>query len=167
MNQISEQQVVYVRLADWSNPSDGVLVVALLDAYARDPMGGNIPLSNHARDNLANAMASMPGAFSAIGYLQDKPVALANCFTTLSTFSCKPLINIHDLAVLAEARHRGVGQQMLSFVEAEAHRRGACKITLEVLSGNSVARRSYERFGFQPYALDEITGHALFMQKVL
>jgi len=43
--------------------------------------------------------------------------------------------------------------------------RGCCKLTLEVLTGNLVALRSYERFGFAPYALDPAAGQASFMQK--
>jgi len=77
------------------------------------------------------------------------------------------LINIHDLAVIPEARGQGVGQQMLAFVEREANARGACKITLEVLTGNDTARRSYERFGFAAYKLDDTSGHAVFLQKML
>lgn len=157
--------VLTVRLADWSNPDDGQIVVDLLNHYAQDPMGGAAPLKQYVKDNLPQAMAATPGAFSAIGFLNDKPVALANCFSTLSTFACKPIINIHDLAVLPAARGRGVGQKMLAFVEEEAKKRDACKITLEVLTGNVVARKVYERFGFAAYTLDETTGHALFLQK--
>lgn len=154
-----------IRLADWSNPDDGLAVVNLLNAYAEDPMGGAAPLSVYAKENLPAAMAATPGAFSAIGFQAGNPVALANCFTTLSTFACKPIINIHDLAVLPQSRGSGVGQKMLGFVEEHAQQVGACKITLEVLTGNERARRSYSRFGFEAYTLDETTGHALFLQK--
>ncbi len=164
MNTDSELKLE-IRCADWSNPKDGEAVVMLLNAYAEDPMGGESPLSDYARANLPAAMASTPGAFSAIGYLDGQPVALANCFTTLSTFACKPIVNIHDLAVLPDARGRRAGQQMLAFVESEAKAIGACKITLEVLTGNDRARRSYEHFGFEAYTLDDTTGHALFLQK--
>jgi len=156
-----------IRLVDWENQEDCQTVVSLLDAYAKDPMGGSAPSTQYVRDNLATSMAATPGAFSAVGFLNDKPVALANCFTTLSTFACKPIVNIHDLAVLPQARGRGVGQQMLSFVEQEASRLGACKVTLEVLTGNAIARTAYERFGFVACTLDESTGHAVFLQKTV
>ena len=154
-----------IRLADWSNPEDGLTVVNLLDSYAQDPMGGAAPLSEFSKKNLPRAMAVTPGAFSVIGFQGETPVALANCFTTLSTFACKPIINIHDLAVVSHSRGSGVGQQMLAFVEEHARIVGACKITLEVLTGNDRARRSYARFGFEAYTLDDTTGHALFLQK--
>ena len=154
-----------IRLADWSNPDDGLVVVNLLNAYAQDPMGGGAPLSAYAKQNLPAAMAATPGAFSVIGFQAGKPVALANCFTTLSTFACKPIVNIHDLAVLPQSRGSGIGQKMLGFVEERARQAGACKITLEVLTGNERARRSYSHFGFEAYTLDDTTGHALFLQK--
>lgn len=154
-------------IAQWEDARDCEAVIDLLDDYARDPMGGAAALSDFARQNLVQTLASMPGAFSVIGRQDDKPVALANCFTSLSTFACKPLINIHDLSVVFDARGRGVGQRLLSFIEDEARSRGACKVTLEVLTGNELARRSYERFGFTAYTLDESTGHAIFLQKAL
>ena len=160
-------ETVSFSLAQWDVPDDCDAVVHLLDDYARDPMGGGAALSDYARENLASTMASMPGAFSVIGRMAGKPVALANCFTTLSTFACKPLVNIHDLSVMFDARGRGVGQRLLSFIEKEAQRRGCCKVTLEVLTGNDQARRSYERFGFTKYTLDESTGHAILLQKIL
>jgi len=60
-----------------------------------------------------------------------------------------------------------VGQRMLAHVEALARERGACKLTLEVLSGNHGAVRLYERAGFAPYVLDEAMGQAQFFQKWL
>ncbi|MFT5897296.1 MAG: ribosomal protein S18 acetylase RimI-like enzyme [bacterium] len=154
-----------IRMADWSNPEDRSAVVYLLDAYAEDPMGGAAPLSAFAKEHLPATMAATPGAFSVIGFQTGNPVALANCFTTLSTFACKPIVNIHDLAVLPQSRGSGIGQQILSFVEEHARQAGACKITLEVLTGNDRARRSYSRFGFEAYTLDDTSGHALFLQK--
>jgi GNAT superfamily N-acetyltransferase len=163
----TELRTLRFALSDWSDPEDCGAVVSLLDSYARDPMGGGKPLNRYACEHLPQAMADMPGAFSVIGWLSDKPVALANCFTSLSTFACKPLVNIHDLVVVPDARGRSVGQRLLAFIEEEARQRGCCKITLEVLTGNSRARRSYERFGFSAYMLDASTGHALFLQKAL
>jgi len=159
-------------LADWNNPDDCNSVVTLLQAYALHPMGGGEPLSEYCVQNLPQAMAATPGAFSVIGSLLDEngkrhAVALANCFTTLSTFACQPLVNIHDLYVDEMARGQGAGQAIMAFVEQEATSRGCCKVTLEVLTGNTNAIRAYERFGFRPYKLDDKTGHALFMHKKL
>ena len=48
-----------------------------------------------------------------------------------------------------------------------ARQRGACKLTLEVLSGNRSAIASYRRVGFVPYQLDPAMGDATFFQKSL
>ncbi|MFK7995470.1 MAG: GNAT family N-acetyltransferase [Granulosicoccus sp.] len=159
-------------LADWNNPNDCQSVLALLQAYALHPMGGAEPLSDYCVQNLPQAMAATPGAFSVIAWQVDNDgkrcaVALANCFSTLSTFACKPLINIHDLYVSDAARGQGTGQAIMGFVEKEARSRGCCKVTLEVLSGNSNAISSYKQFGFIPYTMDDTNGHALFMHKKL
>ena len=152
---------------DFTNAQDGHTLIEMLDAYACDPMGGGEPLSQYARENLVSAMAATPGAFTIVGYLDGVPVALANCFTTLSTFAAKPLVNIHDLTVSASVRGKGIATALLDAVEREALKRGCCKVTLEVLSGNTPAKRAYEKFGFEAYTLDEETGGALFLQKKL
>ena len=74
---------------------------------------------------------------------------------------------MHDQAVLASHRGQRVGEQLLAKVEAIARERGACKVTLEVLSGNQSANRLYQRVGFAGYQLDPALGSAQFLQKWL
>ncbi len=77
------------------------------------------------------------------------------------------MLNVHDIAVLAQHRGQGVGQALLKAAEDHARHRGCCKLTLEVLSGNAPAMASYKRFGFAQYELDPAAGQAQFMQKWL
>jgi ribosomal protein S18 acetylase RimI-like enzyme len=77
------------------------------------------------------------------------------------------LVNVHDVVVLASHRGQGVGQRMLAVVEQIARERGACKLTLEVLSGNRSAITLYEKVGFEPYQLDPAMGQACFYQRWL
>lgn len=156
-----------VALADYGDAADGAALVALLDAYARDPMGGGEPLSQEVRDTLVDALAAVPGAFSLIARLDDVAVGLANCFTGFSTFAAAPIVNIHDMAVLPGHRGAGIGRVLMEAVEAEALKRGACKITLEVLNGNTNAKALYESCGYGDYELDPAMGRALFWQKKL
>ena len=58
-------------------------------------------------------------------------------------------------------------ERMLAEVERLARCRGACKLTLEVLSGNAPAWRLYQRIGFAAYQLDPALGSARFLQKWL
>ena len=155
-----------ITLADYRDPRDAADVVTLLDAYARDPMGGGEPLREDVKARLAQDLAANPQAFSLLARLDDKAVGLANCFMGYSTFAAAPLVNIHDLAVMPGHRGAGIGKALLAAVEVEALKRGACKITLEVLSGNP-ARHLYAREGYGDYQLDPATGHALFWQKRL
>jgi len=154
-------------IADYKNEEHGKAIVELLDAYANDPMGGAEPLAQATKANLVAALAEVPGAFTVLAKQGEKYLGLANCFTGFSTFACKPLINIHDIAVVASARGQGIGTGLMASVEAEAHRLGCCKITLEVLQGNTRARAAYERFGFSAFTLDDKTDGALFLQKKL
>lgn len=76
-------------------------------------------------------------------------------------------MNVHDIAVSNSWRGRGVGQALLAAIQRMAIDARCCKLTLEVLSGNTIARRAYERFGFEDYVLDPQMGSACFMQKWL
>jgi len=156
-----------VELADYADPRDAADIVELLEAYARDPMGGGEPLGQEVRDEVVPGLAATPGAFSLIARVDGQAVGLANCFTGFSTFVAKPLINVHDMTVISSYRGQGIGRALLEAVEGEARRREACKITLEVLSGNDRAKRLYLALGYGDYQLDAETGHALFWQKRL
>jgi ribosomal protein S18 acetylase RimI-like enzyme len=90
-----------------------------------------------------------------------------NSIEGFSTFKCQPLVNVHDVAVLPGYRGQRIGELMLELVETIARERGACKLTLEVLSGNTGAEKLYRRVGFAYYELDPAMGQAGFMQKWL
>ncbi len=154
-------------IADYHNPDHASAVVMLLDAYARDPMGGESPLPPSVREGLVPALAAMPTAFTVLAYADGVPAGLANCFEGFSTFACKPLINIHDVVALAQFRGRGVGRRLMAEVENIARAKGCCKITLEVLSGNTPAMQLYADLGYGDYVLDPAQGSAVFWQKKL
>ena len=139
----------------------------LLDHYARDPMGGGTGLSDYAKGNLVVKLQDFPGFHGALAYQGENAVGLVNCFLGFSTFAAKPLLNIHDVVVHAAQRRQGIGQALLYWAEQRARELGCCKLTLEILSGNSLAMASYVRAGYAPYVLDPATGQALLMQKLL
>jgi GNAT superfamily N-acetyltransferase len=177
MNNSSVTPSLQVRPVNYRDARDADALVALLDMYARDPMGGGEPLPEDVKNRLPGDLAAQPGAVSFIAWArpdqggdirgEEEPVGLANCFLGFSTFKSRPLLNIHDMAVHPAHRGRGVGQALLAAVEQHARRLGCCKLTLEVLSGNTTAQTSYQRFGFAQYQLDPAAGQALFMQKWL
>jgi len=153
--------------ADYRDPDHGRDLVTLLDGYARDPMGGGEPLAGETRERLVEALAALPNAFSLIAYVDGEPAGLANCFVGFSTFAAKPLVNVHDVVVDARFRGAGIGRALFAAIEAEAVALGACKVTLEVLSGNGRAKALYASLGYGDYALDPAQGTALFWQKRL
>ena len=153
--------------ANYADPVHAMALVMLLDAYAQDPMGGGQALGEFAKANLVSALAARPQAFSVLAFHGDKPVGLVNCIEGFSTFACRPLVNVHDVAVLDGYRGHRIAEQMLGVAQAIARERGASKMTLEVLQGNAGALRLYERAGFAGYQLDPAMGHARFLQKHL
>ncbi len=159
--------MIEIVLADYRHPGHAAALTQLLDAYARDPAGGGTPLAPQVLAELPAALAARPQAFSVLAFEGETPVGLINCIEGFSTFACKPLVNVHDVVVAPGHRGQRIAQRMLARVEEEARKRHACKLTLEVLSGNRSALRAYEREGFAAYQLDPSFGTALFLQKKL
>jgi len=153
--------------ADYLNEIHAKDIPFLLDNYARDPMGGGNTLSSEVKKNLVKELSKRPYAFSLISYINGNAAGLINCFEQFSTFSCKPVINIHDIIVLEEYRGHRLCHKMLEKVEEIATSKGACKLTLEILENNLPAKSSYSRFGFSDYELDPKMGKALFWQKII
>lgn len=144
--------------ADLNNPQHTNDILFLTNSYALDPMGGGKELSDFVKENMIEGLRNFPETLIFIAYENDKPIGIANCFIGFSTFWAGKLLNVHDLAVLPEARGKGIGKKLLEAVEAKARELGCVKLTLEVLEENP-AKRLYERFGFQV--------DYLFMNKVL
>ncbi len=163
---MSAERITTLR-ADYANPAHAAALVLLLDAYASDPAGGGQGLTAFAKANLVASLAVRPQAYSVLAFDGEQPVGLVNCIEGFSTFACRPLVNVHDVAVLVSHRGRGIAELMLAQAELIARERGAVKLTLEVLSGNQPAMRLYERIGFAGYQLDPAMGSAQFLQKWL
>jgi ribosomal protein S18 acetylase RimI-like enzyme len=151
----------------YSDPAQAAALFRLLDLYAGDPAGGGRPLDPALAGPLSAGLAATPGAFSFLAYREGEAVGLANCFTGFSTFAARPLVNVHDIVVDPLVRGRGIGRALFRAIEAHARSIGACKVTLEVLSGNGPAKALYRSLGYGDYVLDPEKGHALFWQKVL
>lgn len=159
--------MIDIRKADLSDPAQAANVVDLLNRYAMHPMGGGEPLPEYTRKHLAATLAQRDDFSALLAYDGDQPVGLCNCFEGFSTFACKPLLNIHDLYVADGYRNRAIARQLLAAAEALARASGCCKLTLEVLSGNAAAKKSYTAVGFKPYRLNDEFGAAEFWQKYL
>jgi ribosomal protein S18 acetylase RimI-like enzyme len=137
-----------VRPADLSNAHDAESIVMLLNAYAIEPVGGGRPLTPDVRERLVRSLREIPRALVLLAFADDAAVGITVCFVGFSTFRARPLLNIHDLAVLPAYRRKGVAHALLQAAEDHARSLGCCRLTLEVLEQNSGAQALYRRFGF-------------------
>jgi len=153
--------------ADLNQTKHQHAVVELIDAYAMDPMGNDKPLSAEVRRALIPGLQQHPTTVIFLAYQRDKAIGIAVCFLGFSTFAARPLINVHDLAVLPAHRGQGTGRRLLEEVERKAREIGCCKLTLEVQEKNHRARQVYEAAGFAQARYQEAAGGSLFLSKPL
>jgi len=163
---MQENKIVLIQ-ADYQNEQHGKDLLMLLNAYALDPMGGGEALAEDVQKNLVATLAERNDFLTILAYVDGKPAGILNCIEGFSTFKCKPLLNIHDCGVLKEFRGLGLSQLLFAEIEKIAHDRGYCKLTLEVLQGNTIAQNAYKKLGFSGYELDADTGQAMFWEKSL
>lgn len=153
--------------ADLQRPEHQAATLGLLDEYARDPMGKGAPLPADVRKQLIPGLREHPTTIVFLAFTDGVATGLAVCFRGFSTFAAKPLINIHDLAVLSTHRGQGIGRLLLESIAEKGRKMGCCKITLEVQENNQRARRLYELAGFAQATYQPEAGGALFMSKAL
>lgn len=156
--------------ADLASEQGAAELLALLDAYARDPMGGGAPLAEDVRARLVpdlHERAARSAAHVLIARRGGEAIGVAVCFVGYSTFRARPLLNLHDLAVVPTARGTGAGRALLDAVAARARALGCCKVTLEVREDNARARRVYAHAGFVGYSPDGTRTRTLFLEQKL
>lgn len=164
---------------DYSNCAHTSALTNLIQIYATDPMGGGEPIADATLARLPDEMSKRPHVFSLLMFAclrhacgsksdsQSIPIAFANCIESFSTFKAQTVVNIHDFAVIPQVRGLGVSQALIKKIEQASKARGACKLTLEVLEGNQIAKSAYLKAGFSAYELDPGMGQALFWEKSL
>jgi len=131
-------------------------------------MGGGAPLPEDVRARLGPDLRERAARGAAVVLLalrEGEAVGVAVCFVGYSSFRARPLLNLHDLAVLPSARSSGAGRALLAAVAERAQKLGCCKVTLEVREDNAVARRFYERAGFVDSAPDGARTRTLFLER--
>lgn len=140
---------------DYADSVQTQAIVDILNSYASDPIGGAEPLAAEVRERLVEALRDHPTSVVFLALDDGCPVGLAICFLGLSTFQARPLLNIHDLAVVPARRGQGIGRALLDAVQRLAVQRDCCKLTLEVQEDNTRARGLYQRFGFADFVIGE------------
>jgi ribosomal protein S18 acetylase RimI-like enzyme len=158
---------IEVRKARLEDPTDGQALIEILDSYARETVGGGRPLRSEVRARLIPRLQEQSNAHVWMAFTPHRAVGVAICFQGFSTFAARPLLNLHDLAVLPDHRGQGVGTALLQAVEAGAEELGCCKITLEVQENNVRARELYVRVGFGDFAPGDEDSPTFLLEKKL
>jgi ribosomal protein S18 acetylase RimI-like enzyme len=156
--------IVEANLAD---PQHQDAIIAMVNAYAGDPMGGGGDLPAEIRTALIPGLQKHPTTLIFLAFHGAEPVGIAVCFVGFSTFAARTLINIHDLAVIPAYRRQGVGQLLLEQVAAKGRDLGCCKLTLEVREDNTPAQQLYQRMGFSQVAYAGGATRVWFIEKAL
>lgn len=149
------------------DPAQAQGYLDVLDSYASGSTGGGMPLDPDVKQRLIPALCEQPGALVLVAWAGPRAVGIASCFFGFSTFAARPLLNVHDLAVLPEFRGRGIGRTLLAAAERHAAARGCVKLSLEVLESNAGARKLYAAEGFRDYDLGGVPQRMLFLTKRL
>ena len=153
--------------ADLLNAKHAAAVEQLLDEYAHDPLEGGQGLAQDVLARLVDQLQNASMRLVLLAKVDDTFTGIAVCFWGFSTFAARPAINIHDLAVSATCRGRGVGSALLADVESRARAADCCRITLEVKAANHDARRLYTRKGFTGADIEVSEQVTLFCVKTL
>ncbi len=121
----------------------------LLNAYISDDMGGGTSLTELQQLRVVNRLDNHPMAVVLLALSDRQPIGMLIGFENFSTFTVKPMINIHDLIVLPAFRKRGAGRLLMEKVIDIARQRGCSRVTLEVRHDNVSAQSLYGGLGFQ------------------
>ena len=134
--------------ADLSRPDHQRAIIAMLDAYMRDPMEGGLPMPEATKRELIPGLRAHPACYIFLAYSGDTPIGFSICFLGFSTFNARPLVNIHDIFVESSVRGKGIGRMLLERIETKARELNCCRLTLEVREDNQPARTLYRKVGF-------------------
>lgn len=144
-------QLYSLQLADLGNEEHCKHIIALVNEYRCDSMGGTIGvLSKDGEQRLIDGLRKHPCSVVYFA-IYDKSIAgMAVCFIGFSTFKAKRLINIHDIIIYTEFRRKGIASFILQEISSIYAHEEYCKLTLEVRTDNYSAKRLYFNSGLGP-----------------
>jgi len=134
---------------DFCEPSHLTAIGGLLNAYIADQMGGGLPLTPLQQLRLVDGLNNHPTAIVLLATLDKEPVGMVVAFENFSTFTVKPMINIHDLIVYPQYRGLGIGRKLMDAVIEKAKQKECSRVTLEVRHDNIKAQTLYVSLDFQ------------------
>jgi GNAT superfamily N-acetyltransferase len=139
---------IAVMACEYGNAVHLQAVRSLLNGYIGDEMGGGRLLSAAEQVELTEGLRRCASSVALLATTGGVFCGLLVAFENFSTFTVRPMLNIHDVFVLKGYRGRGVGRRLMRAAVEEAARRNCSRITLEVRRDNVAAQRLYASLGF-------------------
>ena len=133
---------------DFANLKHREAVVVLINEYIRDVMGGGTVLSEQKQIDLVEGLKNHPKTIVFLAETQGIFIGMLTAFENFSTFTARPMMNIHDVMVLETYRKKGIGRSLMNALIEEAGKRNCSRITLEVRKDNLPAQKLYKDLGF-------------------
>ncbi len=140
---------ITIHACDYNNMDDFNAIGSLINAYILDEMGGGEPLRELQKLQLSETLRQHPKSIVLLACVGEIRCGMIVAFENFSTFTVRPMVNIHDVIVLKEYRGKGIGKALLESVTDMAKKRGCSRITLEVREDNRPAQCLYKSFGFK------------------
>lgn len=134
------------RTVDLKQKDDADIIINMLSSFSKTVK--QITLSEEIKNTLINNLIKFNNTIVFIVEFNNKPVGLAICFKSFSTFRNNIVLNIHDLFIINEFQNQGIGGKFLEFISAETEKLGYCRVSLEVQEENKRAMGLYEKHGF-------------------
>jgi len=133
---------------DYSNLEHRKALTILINEYIRDEMGGGTLLSEQKQIDLVEGLKNHPKTIVFLAETQGVFIGMLTAFENFSTFTARPMMNIHDVMVLETYRKKGVGRSLMNALIEEAGKRNCSRVTLEVRKDNLPAQKLYRDLGF-------------------
>ncbi|MDR2533262.1 MAG: GNAT family N-acetyltransferase [Tannerellaceae bacterium] len=133
---------------NFADPDHRSAVVSLINQYIADDMGGGDPLDETKAQRLLSGLESRPATILLLAKAGCEYAGMLTAFDNFSTFTARPMINIHDVFVDSRFRGYGIGRLLMESIIAEGRRRNCRRITLEVRVDNHSAQNLYRSLGF-------------------
>ncbi len=153
--------------ADFGSEEHQAAVLQLLQEYAADPLGNGASLPLGSVRHLLPRLRDEPKVITLLAYWDTMPAGIAICYRGFSVENDAPLLIISDFSVRPEFRRRGIGRQILAFIEKLARQLDSPYLTLRVRETNLRALRLYQAAGFSQTPASEDKTGVLCLEKVL
>jgi ribosomal protein S18 acetylase RimI-like enzyme len=139
---------IEVDFCNYSDPDDLKAVALFVNEYIEEECGIEHVLKPLHQLRMVNGLDEHPKSIVLLAKVYDVYAGMLVGFENFSTFTAKPMLNIHDVFVSPGFRGRGVGRKMIEKIESIARERSCSRITLEVNHDNVVAQELYKSEGF-------------------